>query len=79
MLPVVTADIRKTLEDILENNSDEWKREMVHHLKEDNPEINSLLLAMAQDSSDAKKIILAGYMVYKAIEIAEEQENIGLD
>jgi hypothetical protein len=79
VLPVVTSDIRKTLEEIVVNNSDEWKREMVHHLKEDNPELNSLLLGLAQDSSDAKKIILAGYLVYKALEIAEEQEGIGLD
>jgi hypothetical protein len=76
VLPVVTSDIRETLEEIVQNSSDEWKREMVHHLKEDNPELNSLLLTLAQNSSDAKKVILAGYLVYKALEIAEENEGL---
>lgn len=76
MLPVVTAEIRESLEAIVQGPSDEWKREMVHHLKEDNPEINSLLLTLAQDSKDAKRVILAGYLVYKALELAEENENI---
>ncbi len=76
MLPVVTADIREELERIVENASDEWKREMVHHLKEDNPEVNSLLLNLAQNSQDAKRVILAGYLVYKALEVADENETI---
>ncbi len=76
MLPVVTSDIRESLEETILNASDEWKREMVHHLKEDNPEINSLLLNLAQDSADAKKVILAGYLVYKALEVADEMQDI---
>lgn len=76
MLPVVTSDIREHLEGIVENGSEEWKRDMVHHLKEDNPELNSLLLNLAQDAQDAKKVILAGYMVYKALEIAEQNEMV---
>ena len=76
MLPVVTSDIRETLEQQVQEATDEWKREMVHHLKEDNPEINTLLLNLAQDSNDAKKVILAGYLVYKALEKAEENEEI---
>jgi hypothetical protein len=76
VLPVVTPTIRESLEEVIQNPTDEWKREMVHHLKEDNPEINTLLLSLAQGSSDAKKVILAGYLVYKALEIAEENEGI---
>jgi hypothetical protein len=76
MLPVVTSDIREQLESAIETGSEEWKREMVHHLKEDNPEINSLLLNLANDAHDAKKVILAGYMVYKALEIAEQNELV---
>ncbi|MEZ4573318.1 MAG: hypothetical protein R2857_00070 [Vampirovibrionales bacterium] len=47
MLPVVTADIRESVEQAIEANPDEWKREMIHHIKEENPELNSLLLTMA--------------------------------
>lgn len=75
MLPVVTADIREELEIIMDTTPEEWKKEMIHHLKEDNPEVNSLLLKLAQTSSDPKKVILAGYMVYKALEQADDAEN----
>lgn len=76
MLPIVTTNIRETMEGILENPTEEWKREMVNHLKEDNPEINTLLLNLAQQSSDPKKVILAGYTIYKALEMAEEMEQV---
>ncbi|MCA9788535.1 MAG: hypothetical protein KC476_02015 [Cyanobacteria bacterium HKST-UBA06] len=74
MLPVVTADIRESVEQAIEANPDEWKREMIHHIKEENPELNSLLLTMAQNAQDPKHVIMAGYMVYKALEIAEASE-----
>ncbi len=76
MLPVVTSDIREELEALIKEAPDEWKREMVQHMKEDNPELNSLLLNLAQGSSDAKRVILAGYLVYRALERAEENEGI---
>lgn len=79
MLPVVTSDIRETLQDVIDNpNNEDWKREMIHHLKEDNPEVNSILLNLAQGSSDAKRVILAGYLIYKALEMAEEYETASL-
>jgi hypothetical protein len=76
MLPVVTADIRDEVEHIFAESSEDWKRDMIHHLKEDNPEVNSLLLNFAQASSDPKKVIMAGYLVYKALERASENEMI---
>ena len=75
MLPIVTADIRESLEAQVEASVDDWKREMIHHIKEDNPELNTLLLRLAQDAQEPKHIILAGYMVYKALELADESER----
>lgn len=75
MLPVVTSATRKTLEQQTAGNIDDWKRRMIHHLKEDNPEVNTLLLELAQQSSDPKAVILAGYMVYQALELALNEEE----
>jgi hypothetical protein len=72
---VVTEHIRKQLEEVIEQDSESWKRQMIHHLKEENPEINSLLLDIAQKSQDPKSVIIAGYMIYKVIELAQEEEN----
>lgn len=76
MLPIVTGNIREALEELINTPNEEWKRAMVARLKEDNPEINSILLSLAQGATDPKKIVLAGYMVYHALELAEQQEQI---
>jgi len=75
MLPVVTETTRLTLDKLTAGNIDDWKRRMIHHLKEDNPEVNTLLLELAQKSSDPKSVILAGYMVYQALELALNEEE----
>lgn len=76
MLPVVTSDIREKLEALVSSSGEDWKKELVYHVKEDNPELNTLLLALAEGSSDPKRVILAGYLVYKSLELAEEAELI---
>jgi hypothetical protein len=75
LLPVVSEQTRQELERLVQQDADAWKRQMIHHLKEDNPEINTLLLEIAKQSADAKQVILAGYIVYKALEMAHEEET----
>lgn len=76
MLPVVTPDIREQLESLINSPTEDWKKELVYHIKEDNPELNTLLLTLADGSSDPKRVILAGYLVYKSLELAEEAELV---
>lgn len=78
VLPIVTEETRKILTDIVQQDEKAWKKEMIHHIKEENPEINSILLEVANscvEESDKKKVILAGYLVYKALEMAQDEEN----
>ncbi len=75
MLPVVTEQIRLVLEQSLIDDEGGWKKQMVHRLKGENPEINSILLDLAQKSSDPKSVILAGYLIYDALEQAQKEEE----
>lgn len=75
LLPVLSEETRQKLQTTSSENLDQWKRQMIHRIKADNPEINALLLEIAQNSNDPKSVIYAGYMVYKAIELAQEEEN----
>jgi hypothetical protein len=76
MLPVVSEETRQELLSLIQGSElKSWQKEMIHHLKEDNPEVNTLLLELAQQSEDPKKIVLAGYLVYKALEMALEEEE----
>lgn len=78
MLPIVTEETRKILEDEFQKDEKSWRKDMINHIKEENPEINSLLLEAANkwctSDADKKKVIVAGYLVYKALEMAQEEE-----
>lgn len=78
VLPIVTEESRTELISLVNQDEKAWKKEMINHIKEENPEVNALLLEIAnQCESDEtkKKVILAGYLIYKALEMAQEEEN----
>lgn len=74
MLPVVTEDILTLIRTELDSDSEDWKRALLQRIREDNPEVNTLLLEAAKSSDDPKSLILGGYLVYCALEIAEQAE-----
>lgn len=81
MLPIISESIKDDLLAVMGDHAPveakaEWKKTMIHHLKDENPEVNALLLALAQTSSDPKTVVLAGYAIYKALELAQEEENL---
>jgi hypothetical protein len=78
MLPVVSEQARETLEASVGRDLEAWKKSMIAQIKDENPEINSLLLTLAQNSPDPKAVIMAGYMVYKALELAYAEEGQSL-
>jgi hypothetical protein len=74
-LPIVTPGIRQTLATIEQAQGGGWSNAILRQLKEENPEINSLLLEMAQSSADPKAVVLAGYRIYKLLELADASER----
>ena len=79
MLPIVSEQSRKALEETLLADLEGWKSGMVQHIREENPEVNSLLLKLAQKVRDPKSFILGGYLVYKLLELAEDEESQGIN
>ena len=78
VLPVVSEQAREQLMAAMADDAAAWKKWMIHHLKDDNPEINTLLLELAKDSPDPKGLVMAGYAVYRALELAQEVETATL-
>ncbi|MBY0449149.1 MAG: hypothetical protein K2X01_00805 [Cyanobacteria bacterium] len=79
MLPVVSEANRKALEALLEEDPDAWKKQMIHYIKEENPEVNTILVDLAQRSQDPKAVIMAGFFVYQALDLAAREEDASLD
>ncbi len=53
---------------------------MVQYLKEENPEINSAILEVAKhdEGIDLKAVALGAYLSYRLLEIATENDNLGM-
>ena len=53
-----------------------WRKSMIHYIKEENPEINAAIIDIATNTRlDPKAVALGAYMVYKMLEIADEEQG----
>jgi hypothetical protein len=77
MLPLVSEQLCTDLEAILRQPDQftQWQKQMIHQLQESNPEINGMLLNLAQTSEDPKAAILAGFSVYQVLHWAYETQR----
>jgi len=76
LLPLITEDIKESL--LTETLPDvaEWRKKMIHYIKEENPEVNALIIESAQQTNlDPKAIALGAYLTYVALERADKAES----
>lgn len=75
MLPLITEDIKESiLVEVLPTVAD-WRKKMIHYIKEENPEVNALIIESAQQTNlDPKAIALGAYLTYIALEKADKSE-----
>ncbi len=78
MLPIVNEKIiEQTLDNVM-SDMHAWRKNMIHYIKEENPEINSAIIEIAQKSDlDPKAVATGAYITYALLEqAAREDENI---
>lgn len=78
MLPVITEDIAQKVFDDIFADMPKWRKEMIHYIKDENPEINSAIIEAANKTDlDPKAVALGAYMSYTLLEqAAKESEDI---
>ncbi len=80
MLPIIDEE---TVENILSEIMQDvhgWRKKMIHYLKEENPEVNTAIIQIAQGSDlDPKAVATGAYMTYLMLEKASEQDNATVD
>ena len=76
MLPIITEEnFQSVMEDLLKDLPN-WRKSMIHYVKEENPEVNSAIVELAQKIElDPKAVATGAYAVYKMIEIAFEEQS----
>ena len=69
MLPVISEEnVSKQLQEMLEDVQT-WRKTMIHYIKDENPELNSAIIEIAQKTDlDPKAVATGAYMAYKLIE-----------
>lgn len=80
MLPLISEEIReKVFKEVLQDIN-AWRKQMIHYIKEENPEVNAAIIeASSKIPLDPKAIALGAYMIYKMLEISEKQGNQTLE
>lgn len=76
MLPIIDEE---TIENILEEVMPDihaWRKKMIHYIKDENPEVNTAIIEIAQKSDlDPKAVATGAYMTYLLLEKASNKSE----
>jgi effector-binding domain-containing protein len=76
MLPVISEEIAATAFNEIFENMPEWRKRMIHYIKDENPEVNTAIIEAANKTNlDPKAVALGAYMTYLLIELAVKEND----
>jgi len=80
LLPLITEDIKESMiEEILPDVAG-WRKKMIHYIKEENPEVNAIIIESSQQTNlDPKAVALGAYLTYIALERADKAETSAIE
>lgn len=69
MQPLITIEnVENVIEEIISDPA-KWRKDMIHYIKDENPELNSAIIEISQKTSlDPKALATGAYMAYKLLE-----------
>ena len=77
MLPLITEE-QSSL--VFAEAFHQWRKNMIHYIKEENPEVNTSILEAAKNTDlDPKAVALGAYMVYRMLELASDENDANND
>ena len=75
MLPLISEEIRAEVCEESLQDVNAWRKQMIHYIKEENPEINAAIIEAASKTEiDPKAVALGAYFTYIMLERAEKSE-----
>lgn len=76
MLPIVTEEMAAETFSKIFKDMPAWRKEMIHYIKDENPEINTAIIEAANNSTlDPKAVALGAYMTYSLLETAMKEAD----
>ena len=80
MLPLITEEQSSLVFAEVFQDVRMWRKNMIHYIKEENPEVNTSILEAAKNTElDPKAVALGAYMVYRMLELASDDGGIVLE
>ena len=69
MLPLISEEnVQNTIDEVLKDLH-QWRKDMIHYIKDENPELNTAIIEIAQKAElDAKAVAAGAYLAYKLLE-----------
>lgn len=76
MLPIIDENtIESVIKDVMADIHS-WRKRMIHYIKDVNPEVNTAIIELAQNSDlDPKAVATGAYMTYLLLEKASEYND----
>ena len=75
MLPLISVENVEDMVNLVLANPADWRKEMIHYIKEENPELNTAIVELAQKGGFEPKALATGaYIAYKLLEKEAESE-----
>lgn len=76
MLPVISEETFLNVIDEVTADIQSWRKSMIHYIKEENPEVNSAIIELANKTGlDPKAVATGAYAIYKMLETAFEEQT----
>ena len=76
MLPVISEETFLNVIDEVTADIQSWRKSMIHYIKEENPEVNSAIIELANKTGlDPKAVATGAYAIYKMLETAFEDQT----
>ncbi len=76
MLPIVSEENAAAVFSEIFKDMPTWRKNMIHYIKDENPEINTAIIEAANNTDlDPKAVALGAYMTYTLIELAMKDND----
>lgn len=69
MQPIISVENLEALIEEILKDVHAWRKSMIHYIKDENPELNTAIIEIAQKTDlDPKAVATGAYMAYKLLE-----------
>lgn len=80
MQPLISIDDVENLINEIMTDLPKWRKDMIHYIKDENPELNTAIIELSQKTDLEPKALATGaYMAYKLLENQNSEDFVDFE